>query len=179
MRLATRTKLCVLVNFIGLLGIVVFVFCTASTEDLFTFGPSEDLTVMTMKIDTMFKYVGLIAVTIVIKILEVSVNDIGSPNLGFSIYDPTETVVYGFGRTELQLLANAMFMVNSLGYVFKTMILVSRLDLAFASVISGELASAATIYYLLSKKSRFVTDYDTRDEAEQAEQALEDVLVEI
>jgi len=179
MRLAARTKLCVAVNLIGLVGIIVFVACVADTDELFAYGPSVNLTVMAMRVDTWPKYVGLIAVTVVVKVLEVGVNDIGSPNLGFSIYDPTETVVYGFGRAELQLLANCMFMINSLGYVFKTLILVSRIDLAVISVVSGELASAATIYYLLGKKTQFYPEYDTRDEKEQADRELCDVHVEL
>jgi len=164
MKIADRTKLCLIVNFLGLCGIVVFIFTTADLHKLFTFGPTDDLTIMSIKIDTWGKYIGLLVVICIIKVLEVAVNDIGSPNLGFSIYDPTETVVYGFTRTELQILANGMWMVNSLGYVFKTMIIVSRTDVALISVISGEIASAATIYYLLSLKNEFFPQFDTKDE---------------
>lgn len=167
MRIATRTKLCLLFNFIGLLGIICFVLGTADLSDLFKFGPSDDLTIMSIKINTWYKYIALLVVICVIKILEVIVNDIGSPNLGFSIYDPTETIVYGFNRMELQLLANGMWLVNSLSFVFKTMIIVSRTDVALVSVVSGEFASAFVIYYLLSNKKQFISDFDTKDEYKQ------------
>jgi hypothetical protein len=162
MRIAARTKICLLINFIGLVGIIIFVYTAADLTELFRFGPSNDLTIMSVQINTWGKYIGLVVIICIVKILEVGVNDIGGPNLGFSIYDPTETVVYGFGRMELQLLANGMWMVNSLGYVFKTMIIVSRIDVALISVVTGELASAATIYYLLNKKTQFIADFDTK-----------------
>lgn len=164
MKIAARTRLCLLINFIGLCAIILFIFSTSDLAELFRFGPSDDLTIMSVKMNTWEKYVGLVVVICIIKVLEVGVNDIGSPNLGFSIYDPTETVVYGFDRMELQLLANGMWMVNSLGMVFKTMIIVSRTDIALISVISGELASAVTIYYLLGKKTEFYPDFDTKSE---------------
>jgi len=167
MRIATRTKLCLLINVIGLVGIVIYVLVTADLAELFKFGPDSELKIMSVYINTWSKYIGLVVVISIIKILEVGVNDIGSPNLGFSIYDPTETVVYGFGRTELQLLANGMWMVNSLGYIFKTMIIVSRPDVALISVFSGEIASAATIYYLLGKKTEFYIEFDTKTEHEK------------
>ena len=172
MRISTRTKVCLLVNFLGLCGIIIFILCTSDMDKLFEYGPSANLTVMSIKVDTWSKYIGLVIVICIIKVLEVGVNDIGSPNLGFSIYDPTETVVYGFERTELQLLANGMWMVNSLGYVFKTMIVVSRTDIALISVISGELASAITIYYLLGKKVEFYPDFDTKSDYEKFSQSL-------
>jgi len=159
MRIATRTKVCLLVNFLGLIGIIAFILATSDLDILFRFGPSSDLLIMSIKIDTWGKYIGLVVVICIIKVLEVGVNDIGSPNLGFSIYDPTETVVYGFERSELQILANCMWLVNSLGYIFKTMIIVSRTDVALISVISGEIASAATIYYLLGKKTMFYPEF--------------------
>ncbi len=179
MRIAARTKLCVLLNFVGLIGIIIFVMFASNTTELFRFGPSSNLTIMSITVDTWGKYIGLCSVTIIIKILEVGVNDIGSPNLGFSIFDPTETVVYGFRRMELQLLANCMFIVNSLGYVFKTMLIVSRVDVALISVISGEIASAVTIYYLLGKKTKFYPEYDTKDEKDKSDAELCDIKVEL
>ncbi len=179
MRNAARTKICVLINAIGLLGIICFVLITADLQELFKFGPSEDLIIVSVKIDNWPKYIGLVIVICVIKILEVGVNDIGSPNLGFSIYDPTRADVYGFHRTELQLLANAMFMVNSLGYVFKTMVIVSRVDVAIISVLTGELASAATIYYLLSKKENFYPQFDTENEKKKVDTELNDINIKI
>lgn len=179
MRVALRTKLCVLVNFIGLVCIITYVGFTGTLSEIFKFGPDAELVVMTMKIDTWGKYCGLVFIICIIKILEVGVNDIGTPNLGFSIYDPTTTTVYGFNRCELQLLANCMFMVNSLGYVFKTLIIVSRTDIALISVVCGELASAGTIYYLLGNKTLFVKDYDTKEAYElSTDNELMDVSIE-
>jgi len=46
--------------------------------------------------------------------LEVLVNDIGSPNLGFSIYDSHRINMYGFTRNQLEILANLIWLTNNL-----------------------------------------------------------------
>jgi hypothetical protein len=56
---------------------------------------------------------------VIARVLEVLVNDIGSPAMGFQIFDPTKTTVYphwgsanavyGFTACSLQLAANGMW----------------------------------------------------------------------
>jgi ADP-heptose:LPS heptosyltransferase len=91
-------------------------------------------------------------------------NDIGSPNLGFSVYNPTNTIVYGFTKNQLQILTNLMWTSNSLGIIFKTMILISRLDISLLVVISGEITSIFVIRYLLNNKKDFIPDFDSKEE---------------
>lgn len=112
-------------------------------------------------------YMALLCLTMAKRAIDTVTGDIGSPNLGFSIYDPTETRVYGFTRYQLQLLANSMWLVQSIGNVFNTMVMVSRLDIALLSVFASELAGAASIYYLLGKKKNFYPDFDTKDEYDE------------
>ena len=141
----------------------------SDSKDIFAFGPSENLIIATIKIDSWKKYITLLLSICATKMIEVVVNDIGGPNLGFSIYDPTEVVVYGFTKAELQFLANGMWAINNIGLIFKTMVIVSRLDIALISVFFGEIASTAVITYLLSKKKRFVPEYDNKQEEEEEE----------
>ena len=101
-----------------------------------------------------------------LKILEVGLNDIGSPNLGFTIYDPTKTKVFGFTRWQLEIETNAMWLSNNVGTIFKTMILVSRLDIALISTFCGEIAGMFVMHYLLNQKKEFIPQYDTKDEWE-------------
>ncbi len=182
MRVLLRTQLCLLLNFVGLCGVILFILAVADYKELFAFGPSANLIILTVRIDTWVKYVGLVAASCIFKMLEVFVNDIGSPNLGFSVYNPTTTVVYGFTRLQLQVLTNCMWMVNSLTYVFQVTIIVSRLDIALFSVVTGELTSACVVGYLLSNKSRFVPNFDTKEDEDnngddEDSLQLEEVLV--
>jgi hypothetical protein len=163
MRVAKRTKLCLVGNVSLLTLLTTFALVAAPEGGLFVFGPSPTLLVGRVVIDTWTRYCVLVILVCLFRSLSVVINDIGMPNLGFSIYDPTTEVVYGFERGELQLLANGMFMVTSLSNVFSVLVTVSRLDVAIISVLASELASAASIYYLLGKKKRFVKEFDTEE----------------
>lgn len=166
MRIAQRTLLCVLLNLAGVLAMVVFILEGATrNQDIFAFGPSPDLRVMQVPIDTWKKYWSLLGCMCFLRSLDVFVNDIGSPNLGFSIYNPTTRTVYGFTKNQLQLLANGMWLVNSVGGVFRLMVSVSRLDVALISAFASELASVFTIRYLLNQKTGFIPERDFPEEA--------------
>jgi len=176
MRVAKRTRYCFYANMVLLVLILLCAFLAAPDGGLLVFGPSSTLIVGRVVIDTWLRYWCLIALICLFRSLSVVINDIGMPNLGFSIYDPTRETVYGFGRMELQLLANGMFLVTSLSNVFSILVTVSRLDVALISVLVSELASAASIYYLLSKKKRFITAFDTQEASEALLVNLEEGL---
>jgi hypothetical protein len=173
MRVAQRTKYCLIANAVLLVVLVGGAFIAAPEDGLFKFGPSATLIVGSVVIDSWLRYWALIILVCIFRSLSVIINDIGMPNLGFSIYDPTRETVYGFARMELQLLANAMFLVTSLSNVFSILVTVARLDVAVISVFASELSSAASIYYLLGKKKRFITDFDTEEAAERSKKLIE------
>jgi len=162
MKIAERTTICVIANVISL--IPVFMFVGLMTE--WEFGPSESLNIMNIPINTWWKYTVLVSLSSISRILEVIINDIGSPSLGFTIYDPTRTKVYGFGKIQLEILANTMYMFNSLGSIFRTIIMVSRLDIALISAFFGELGSFTVVHYLISKKIKFYPEFENEEEME-------------
>jgi hypothetical protein len=164
MRTAERTTLCVLLNLIGLVGILSFIFSIADISDIFVYGPSPSLKILTITIDTWAKYLGLIAVSSLIRIVGVLSNELGASVLGFTVYDPTVTVVYGFSKCQLQILTNAMWITNSLTQAFQLFVSIARLDITLATTVAGEITSAITVWYLLSKKSRFVPEFDNEDD---------------
>jgi hypothetical protein len=164
MRIAQRTKYCFWANLCLLVVLVTCALLASPEGGLFTFGPSATLKIGSVVIDTWLRYWVLIILVCLFRSCSVVINDIGMPNLGFSIYDPTTETVYGFARTELQVLANGMFLVTSLSAIFSTLVIVARLDVALVSTLASELASAASIYYLLSKKKRFIKQCDTEEE---------------
>ena len=114
MKIKKRTALCVFFNILGLVALLVFIFGEAPSQSIFQFGPSPNLVVLQVRIDTWRKYTYLILANCLSRSLDVLVNDIGSPNLGFSIFDPTKSRVFGFEKWELQLLANLMWLTNGL-----------------------------------------------------------------
>jgi hypothetical protein len=157
-----RIVRCLLVNTITLLCIFLFLTIFNDDSSLWQFGPSISLKILSIAIDTWLKYILLIVLICSVKASEIIVNDLGTPDLGFSIYNPSERTIYGFTKNNLQFLSNSMFLVNSLGNIFKTIVLVSRFDVAVISVISAEITSIFTIRYLLNKK-KFIPEQESED----------------
>jgi len=164
MRIRNRTILCVTVNILGLVTLLTFIFEEAPRHSILQFGPSPELVVLQVRIDTWRKYTYLILANCLSRSLDVLVNDIGSPNLGFSIYDPTKTRVFGFDRCELQILANLMWLTNGLMNIFRLMVTVSRFDIALLATLSSEITSVATIRFLLNKKTAFYPQFETEED---------------
>ena len=175
MRVCQRTYVCLAINMIGLVGMCIYMMSFANMADLCVYGPAPDLVVMTVVIDTWSKYIGLVGVVVIARVLEVLVNDIGSPAMGFQIFDPTKTTVYGFTSCTLQLAANGMWMVNGLSSIIKTLLIVSRLDMAMISIVSSELASIITVRFLLGNK-QFIPEFDTVEEASQLHHVVCDIV---
>jgi hypothetical protein len=158
MRIITRTTLCACGNTIGLILIIVFIGLFG--ENVFEFGPSKNFSILHVKIDTWYKYIAIIAMSCINKMIDVVVNDIGSPNLGFTIYDPTKKIVYGFSRYQLQFLANWMWFINDVKSAVNILIVISRFDVALISIIASQITSIIVINYLLGLKTAFIPNRD-------------------
>ena len=94
MRVQKRTLLCVVINCVSIIPIFIFVGIYAKWE----FGPTKDLHVISIAIDTWYRYLMLLIMSSLLKVLTVVLNDIGSFNLGFTIYDSTKSKVFVFTR---------------------------------------------------------------------------------
>ena len=86
------------------------------------------------------------------------ITELGMPILTFNIYNPNQKKIKGFTRTELQVLANIMFMLNSIRYAITLQLAIIQIDIAVISGIFDELASIPTIYILLKDKEFIVDD---------------------
>lgn len=175
MRIRDRTLLCVVVNIFGLAALLTFIFGEAPHKSILQFGPSPDLFVLQVRIDSWYKYFSLILANCLSRSLDVLVNDIGSPNLGFSIYDPTKSKVFGFRKWELQLLANAMWMTNGLMSIFRMMVTVSRFDIAFIAQLASEVTSIFTIHFLLNQKTAFYPEFENEEQWQGSYQSISGV----
>lgn len=167
MKKLQRVTLCVLVNLATTGVIVLFLVFARGDSQIWQFGPSDDLVVLSVPVNTWPVYISLISISCLLKIAEVGVNDLGTPDLGFSVYDPSVRRISGFTRLQLQLLTNSMWLLNNLSVIFKTVILVSRLDVALISTLAGETASVFTIAYLLRKK-----EFYPGEDAEEGKERL-------
>ena len=83
---------------------------------------------------------------------EVLVNELGSPILGFRVYNPDCKVITDFTKNELNVLANAMWFVNSFRRVLMVVVSVTQVDLAFAGMLISEIVSIFTVRILLNEK---------------------------
>lgn len=153
--MSTKRKLalCIAGNAITLLAIIVIVSVYDDKSAYWTFGYNDDLTVISVKINTLGKYTILLLFITAINIVQVVSEEIGSPILGFSVYNPDKKHITEFTKLELQLYANLMFSISSIRNVFMMIITITQIDIAIYSVIVKEVASIFTIRSLLNEKT--------------------------
>lgn len=153
----TKSKqlwVCLMGNFTTLIIVITLaISLNDGSSGYFKMGPGDDLILVSLKINTWTKWGLTLLIIGVLRICDVWVNEIGSPILGFNIYNPDKTHIVDFSKNELNFLANAMWSINSVRGIFMTVIAVTQFDLAFASVIVSEIASIFTIRMLLNAKT--------------------------
>lgn len=152
----TRYKLyyCVAGNFASLVVVLAAVaFLNDGTSPYFRWGPNNDLTLVSVHIHTWTRWITALLFIGMLRVCDVWVNEIGSPVLGFNIYNPDKRNITDFTKLELQVLANSMWFINAVRGVFMTVIAVTQIDLAIASVLMSELASIFTVRMLLDEKT--------------------------
>jgi hypothetical protein len=117
-----------------------------------TYGPNDNLYVLSIKINTPQKYIYLQVFLLFVEFSRVFTNEIASPILGFNIYNPDKKVITEFTKNELQLLANTMWLINSLTTSLFVMITISQIDIAILRTIYSEITTIITIRILLNEK---------------------------
>ena len=151
-------------NAVILVLVVVLVSVCASGSPFWRVGWSPDLVIVSVAIDSPGKYVGLVGVLFVVEVARVLAEDIGSPILGFTVYNPDKRHISEFGKRELYFYANSMFLVTEVRRVFLTLVAISQIDIALWQVVASQSGVAIAIAYLLSTK-RF-GPVDDSDETE-------------
>jgi len=158
-----RLKICIIGQLLLLISVIIPTILLANKESTYyRFGPNEDLIIISIKINTWTRYAILLVYIMIIRICKVFITELGMPILSFNIYDPNKKKIEGFTRTELQLQANIMYMMNAIRYAITLQLSIIQIDIAIISAIFSELASIPTIYILLKDKV-FVDDKKTID----------------
>jgi hypothetical protein len=123
-----------------------------ASSTYFRFGPQPDLLLVSVPLHTWGRWWTALAMIGILRIGEVIVNEIGSPILGFNVYNPDKKVITDFTKNELNFLANAMWFINGVRSVFTVIVSISQMDLALCSVVISEIASIFTVRILLNEK---------------------------
>ena len=164
-----RLKRCIFINFILLFIIIIFISTFKEPNDkYFRIGPNNDLSIMSIKINSTERYILLQIFIAFTEITRVIINEIASPILGFNIYNPDKKIITEFNKNELQVMANCMWFINNLISALYIMVTISQLDIAILKVIYSELTSIYTIRLLLNEK-HFVKENNNNSEDENIE----------
>jgi len=169
MNITSKIRWCILVNLTLLFITVSTVVAFASDKsDYLKCGPSDSLQVMGVQINTWTKYMLLQIFICFTQIVNVIISEIANPILGFNIYNPDKKVITEFGKLELQMYANAMWIISGIKHTVDIIIAITQIDIAILKVIYGELASFYTIRMLLNEKT-----FTTNEEVGQGEELTE------
>jgi hypothetical protein len=148
-----RLKICIIGQIILLISVIIpTVLLANKNSTYYKFGPNENLIIISIKINTWTRYCILLVYVLFFRICKVFINELGMPILTFNIYNPNQKKIEDFTKTELQVLANIMFMLNAIRHALTLQLSIVQIDIAVLSGIFSELASIPTIYILLKDK---------------------------
>jgi len=168
-----RLKKCIFINFALLFLIIVVISILKEPNDkYFRIGPNEELSIMSVKINTNTKYLLFQIFIAFTEVTRVIINEIASPILGFNIYNPDKKVITEFDKDELQIMANSMWFINNLISALYIMVTISQVDIAILKVIYSEITCIYTIRMLLNEK-QFVKKSDFYDEIYDETESIE------
>jgi hypothetical protein len=153
MDIKKKLQLCVLGNLVSLIIVVMCVIIFNSNSLYFSFGPSEQLIVISVRINSWIRYIFLLIIITIVNAVQVMSDEMGTPILGFSIYNPDKKHITDFTKFELQLYANIMFLIGAIRRVFMVIISITQIDIALYSIFIKELTSVVTIRFLLNEKT--------------------------
>ena len=157
-----------LITNVSILFFVFILIIVYKSDDskYFRFGPHDDLIVISVRIDTINKYIIFNFVTSILKIFEVIIDEVGFPILSFNVYNPDKKIITEFSKNELQFYANSMYAVSNLRSVLIIVISVTQFDLALINVIVSEITTLFTIRMLLNEKKFIINNADYKEDIE-------------
>ena len=156
----TKLRICLVCNFFLLLFVTGIILIFRDDESKYLrVGPQDDLMIISVVVNDYTKYCFLLLVIAIVKISDVLIQEIGSPIIGFNIYNPDKKVIKEFTKNELQFYGNSMYLINAIKAVLLIMVSISQIDIALWGVFVSETASIFTIRMLLNEK-KFLKEGD-------------------
>ena len=163
MKLKSQLNFCIAGSAILTLATLLLTIIFAD-NGWFSFGPSSNLIIAGVVIDTPEKYYVLVSIIVFNSIIDMLISEFAQPILGFNIYNPDKKVITDFSsKRELQILASLYWAFNNLRGVFTVLISITQVDLALIKWGVLELTAIYTVNTLLSKK-RFNTGLEEQIE---------------
>lgn len=148
-----RAILSVLLNFFYVIILIFLLLLFSEKSKYMTFGPNENLNIMGFTIDTWYKWSILSIILIITSIFDVLANEFGMPYVSFRIYNPDCKIIDDIKPLELQLLANTIYALSSIKYIFYVVISVTQIDLALIKILTGELLAIYTVRIMINEKT--------------------------
>ena len=150
---------CLLTTMVGSAILVLY----DGTSDYIKFGPSEKLEILGFKIDTPKKYLEFQLFMLVVEVTNCLVNEIATPILNFSTYNPEKKHITDFTKNELHFYTNAFWLISGVRSVLSVLISISQIDIAILRVLYSEVTSIFTVRFLLNEKTFGKKDDATSD----------------
>ena len=148
-----KLLLSVIGNFISLLVVTVCVIVTEAHGSYWRYGPSDDLIIINIKIDDQTKYLSFLGLLAFINVMKIISEEVGMPILHFNVYNPDKLHITEFGKLELQVMANSMFMITSTRSMLMILVNISQIDIALWNVFVQELTTVIAIRMILNEKT--------------------------
>jgi hypothetical protein len=152
MKQRTKILACLFGNFLIFCFVSIFCLIEGENSKYYTYGPNDSLIIISIKINDWKRYIILLITIGIMNSFKVIVEEIGMPVLGFSIYNPDKKEITEFGKLELQIYGNLMFLFSSLRNVFSILLIVSQIDISIFSVLIDNMTTIFTIRLLLNEK---------------------------
>ena len=147
-------KICVYLNFTFLLIFsLLCIFFNNNQGTYFTCGWSDNLVFVSISIDSSIKYFCLCLFIIIMNFTEVFLNDIASPLITFSTYNPYKMEISDFTRIDLEVYSNLIVFIKLSKGLLSIATTVTQIDLAIISLFSSQIAAFSAIRYLLNNKT--------------------------
>ena len=147
-------NLCILLN---LLFLFVFVYCFLTSDDqtsnYFKIGWSDYFYFFSMPINTPLRYFSLCLFIFVLNITEIFLNDLASPIIQFSTYNPYKNNISDFSRNQLEIYSNLIFFIVTVKKFVQVVVILSQIDIAIISLISSQISAFLAIRFLLNNKT--------------------------
>ena len=152
MKPLAKVRACLALNVI-LMAVVLSCICLFATDEstYFRVGPHDDFVFVSVRLDTVSRYVIMLVTIAVMNCVKVVVAELGEPVLVFNVYNPDKRVITDFSRRQLAYYANSMFFLSNVRRVLEVMVTVTQADIALFSVVVEQFVSMATVCFLISE----------------------------
>ena len=141
---------------------IIMLMFSDTNNPYFNMGPSDDLYVLAINVNTPSKYCGVMIMTLIINIIKTINTEVATPILNFNIYNPDKKIITEYTKNELFVYGNIIYFISSLiKNVLLILLSISQLDIALWSVMTSELTSIIITRSLLNNKEFSINDDET------------------